>query len=137
MYNLLVYLRWGEYLPHTRRLVVPMEGGVLSYTLGHKSAHRVAVDRDGRLLDDTRDYVPPVVHQFGKGAAGKALRKTRFAAFVQSLLDDTRAGAAGGRARRTDEATLAVRCQQCLMADGSEASQRLANFCARRCSLTG
>ena len=77
LYNLLVYTRWQRMLPHTTRLLVPMEGGALSYTLGHKKG-KVVVGSDGRVRDDTRAYVPPVVHQFAKGRAGKALQRTRF-----------------------------------------------------------
>ena len=43
LYNLLVYWRWEHYLPHTKRLIVPMEGGVLSYTLGHLKGNRLSM----------------------------------------------------------------------------------------------
>ena len=72
LYNLLVYTHWAEYLPHTRRLVMQMERAP-SYTLGHKKS-RVRLDANGRVLNDHAD-VPPVVHQFAKGSAGRALRR--------------------------------------------------------------
>lgn len=128
LYNLLVYQFWKAHLPHTRRHIVPMEGGALSYTLGHKKG-RVSVDSDGHVRDDTKRYVPPVVHQFGKGRAGKALQRTKFAGFLTSLRDG------GASAEPVQERSLA--CHQCLMFDGTASgSAALAAFCARRCSLT-
>lgn len=76
LYNLLVYHYWEEYLPHTRKVVRPMERA-LSYTLGHKKGC-CRIDADGRVLNDGHQ-VPAVVHQYNKGAAGKALKRTRFA----------------------------------------------------------
>ena len=75
LYNLLVYAYWARYLPHTRKLVLPMEQA-LSYTLGHKR-RCCDVDNSGRILNDGGN-VPPVVHQFAKGSAGRALPRTRF-----------------------------------------------------------
>ena len=80
LYNLLVYAHWGAYLPHTTRVVLPIERA-LSYTLGHKKRH-VAVDAAGRVRN-AHGELPPVVHQFAKGAAGKAL--TRAPAFGERL----------------------------------------------------
>ena len=131
LYNLLVYHRWTSYLPHTRKLVVPMEAGALSYTLGHKEGVP-AVDADGRIRDYTRAYVPPVVHQFAKGRAGKALRRTRFATFLSELANAS--SYERGRGARGRMAPLG--CDECLMADGSASSARLASYCARRCSWT-
>lgn len=76
LYNVLVYTAWHARLPHTRRVLLPMEKA-LSYTLGHR---REAPRRDGsgRLINEAGE-VPPVVHQFGKGSAGRALRRTSFA----------------------------------------------------------
>ena len=148
LYNLLVYARWDQHLPHTRRVIVPMEGGAPSYTLGHKKG-RVVVDGDGRVRDDTRHYIPPIVHQFGKGAAGRGLRRTRFAAFLASLLDDgpgvvDEPARLGAGASATSSASgldtggggSLLACHQCLMADGT-ASAALASFCARRCEAAG
>ena len=45
-----------------------------SYTLGHKK-RCPAVDNEGRLRNDPGE-LPPVIHQFVKGAVGKALRKS-------------------------------------------------------------
>jgi hypothetical protein len=75
LYNLLVYVYWQRYLPHARKLILPMEQA-LSYTLGHKRKC-CKVDESGRLLND-EDRVPPVVHQFAKGMAGRSLPRTRF-----------------------------------------------------------
>ena len=75
LYNLLVYHYWDEYLPHTRKVVLPMERG-LSYTLGHKQSC-CRLDADGRVLND-RGRAPAIVHQYNKGAAGRALKHTRF-----------------------------------------------------------
>ena len=111
---------------------------VFSYTLGHKKGvpH---VDDDGAVHDETKTYLPPLLHQFGKGAAGKALKRTRFAFLLQSLLDDGEAAAAQGiEGTGSRLADTALTCHQCLMMDGqgAEASQRLAAFCARHCSVT-
>jgi hypothetical protein len=73
LYNLLVYAHWQAHLPHTQRVMLPIEHA-LSYTLGHKK-RAVAVDAGGRVLNEHGE-VPPVVHQFGKGFAGKSLRKS-------------------------------------------------------------
>ena len=75
LYNLLVYHYWHEYLPHTRKVVRPLERA-LSYTLGHKKGC-CRIDADGHVLNDGHQ-VPAVVHQYNKGAAGKALKRTRF-----------------------------------------------------------
>ena len=75
LYNLLAYHFWDEYLPHTRRIVLPMERA-LSYTLGHK-LDCCRIDTQGRVLNDN-NLLPPVVHQYNKGAAGRALKSTRF-----------------------------------------------------------
>ena len=86
LYNLLVYTNaWAERLPHTRRVVLPIERA-LSYTLGHKK-RAVTVDAEGRVRNDHGE-IPPVVHQFGKGFAGKMLKRN--AAFGAML---TRASA--------------------------------------------
>ena len=76
LYNLLVYAHWDEYLPHTRRAVLPMERA-LSYTLGHKKGSPRVEKASGRVLND-HGQLPPVVHQYGKGSAGRALRRTPF-----------------------------------------------------------
>ena len=73
LYNLLAYLEWPRLLPHTRRLYLPVERA-FSYTLGHKK-RCPAVDNEGRLRNDPGE-LPPVIHQFVKGAVGKALRKS-------------------------------------------------------------
>ena len=75
LYNLLVYHFWEEYLPHTRKIVLPMERA-LSYTLGHKK-DCCRHDAHGRVLND-ENRIPAVVHQYNKGAAGRALKRTRF-----------------------------------------------------------
>ncbi|KAL3918315.1 MAG: hypothetical protein SGPRY_006060 [Prymnesium sp.] len=75
LYNLLVYLYWGSELPHTRKLVLSMERAP-SYTLGHKQPC-CTVDSAGRVLNDAR-MVPPIVHQFAKGLAGRVLPRTLF-----------------------------------------------------------
>ena len=72
LYNLLVYAHWADYLPHTRKLVLPMERA-FSYTLGHKP-RAPAVDSDGRVRNDHGD-VPPLLHQFAKGRAGLTLSR--------------------------------------------------------------
>lgn len=74
-YNLLVYAFWSTELPRTRKLVLPMERA-LSYTLGHKR-RCCALDTAGRVLNDG-GRVPPVVHQYGKGAAGRWLAHSPF-----------------------------------------------------------
>jgi hypothetical protein len=76
LYNLLVYAFWPTELPHTPKLVLPMERA-LSYTLGHKR-RCCNLDPSGRVLND-RGEVPPVVHQYNKGAAGLMLTHSRFA----------------------------------------------------------
>ena len=77
LYNLLVYEFWGAYLPHTRKIVRPMERA-LSYTLGHKPGESCCrVDERGRVLNDVGE-VPAVVHQYSKGAAGRKLQRTKF-----------------------------------------------------------
>ena len=78
------------------------------------------------------------------------LRRTRFAAFLASLLDDgpgvvdepARLGA-GASATSSSASGLdtggggsLLACHQCLMADGT-ASAALASFCARRCEAAG
>jgi hypothetical protein len=137
VYNVLAYARWESLLPHTSQLLVPMEGGVLSYTLGHKKG-APRVDSDGHVRDDD-GHVPPLVHQFAKGAAGRALkRNTRFTQLLHELLRD---GGSPTPARQpaTEQRVQRERrtCDQCLMADGSDAEgQRLVTFCARHCSLT-
>lgn len=75
LYNLLVYLYWVQELPHTRKVVLPLEKAP-SYTLGHKQpcCH---VDSAGRVLNDAGE-APPIVHQFAKGLAGRQLPRTRF-----------------------------------------------------------
>eukprot|EP00966_Prymnesium_polylepis_P003817 86780-Prymnesium_polylepis.2 len=75
LYNLLVYLYWGAELPHTGKVVLPMERA-LSYTLGHKRPC-CKVDARGRVLNDA-GRVPPIVHQYAKGVAGRILPRTRF-----------------------------------------------------------
>ena len=136
LYNLLVYWRWEHYLPHTKRLIVPMEGGVLSYTLGHLKG-KPLVDADGRVRDLSRSYLPPVIHQFAKGAAGKALkRNAAFSKLLEGLLDEEAGAATGGGGGGGGDGEKEG-CRRCLMFDGSEASQRLASYCARHCSLTG
>ena len=63
------------YLPHARRVMLPMERA-LSYTLGHKKGC-CELDRHGHVLN-ARGGVPAVVHQYNKGAAGRALQNTKF-----------------------------------------------------------
>ena len=75
LYNVLAYVHWADLLPHTNRLALPNEAA-FSYTLGHKQQPPL-VDLDGRL-HNRYGGVPPVVHQFAKGAAGRALRSSRF-----------------------------------------------------------
>ena len=82
LYNLLAYHFWDEYLPHTRRVVLPIERA-LSYTLGHKAAC-CRVDEGGHVLTE-RGERPAVVHQFNKGAASRTLKRTRF--FSKYLVD--------------------------------------------------
>jgi hypothetical protein len=83
LYNLLVYAHWDASLPHTRRVVLPIERAY-SYTLGHRK-RCPTVDADGRVRNGLNE-LPPVVHQFAKGGAGKALHKTRFATrFLREL----------------------------------------------------
>ena len=77
LYNLLTYQFWPEYLPHTRRVLLPMERA-LSYTLGHK-AGCCRLDARSAVLNDHGEP-PAVVHQYNKGAAGRALQKTTFLA---------------------------------------------------------
>ena len=86
LYNLLAYLHWERLLPHTRRVYLPVERA-LSYTLGHKR-RCPGTDDEGRLRNGAGD-LPPVVHQFAKGAVGKALRKSK--AFRRRL-DELAAG---------------------------------------------
>jgi hypothetical protein len=86
LYNVLVYTEWEARLPHTKRVLLPMERA-LSYTLGHRPT---APPRDdsGRLLNGAGE-LPSVVHQYGKGAAGKALRRTSFARkFLEGLREE-------------------------------------------------
>ena len=83
LYNLLVYTHWDAYLPYTRRIILPIERAP-SYTLGHRKGD-LHVDADGRIRNDV-GQLPPVVHQFAKGSAGKALRRdVRFTAFLSNL----------------------------------------------------
>lgn len=82
LYNLLVYLHWDKILPHTRRMILPMEHS-FSYTLGHKR-RRPTVDQSGRVRNDHGE-LPPVVHQYAKGSAGQALRSSRFRSFLKQL----------------------------------------------------
>jgi hypothetical protein len=82
IYNLLAYVHWNSLLPHTQRFIAPIELA-FSYTLGHK-LRPPRVDASGRVLNEY-DGVPPVVHQFAKGQAGKALRRTPFVAALKSL----------------------------------------------------
>ena len=113
-----------------------MEGGVLSYTLGHLKG-KPLVDADGRVRDLSRSYLPPVIHQFAKGAAGKALKRNQaFSKLLEGLLDEEAGAATGGGGGGGGDGEKEG-CRRCLMFDGSEASQRLASYCARHCSLTG
>ena len=83
LYNLLVYAHWDHYLPHTARLVLPIERSP-SYTIGHKK-RGIDVDETGRVRNEA-NMVPPVIHQFGKGFAGKALRRNAaFAGLLKRL----------------------------------------------------
>ena len=97
LYNLLVYAHWDAYLPHTRRLILPIESAP-SYTLGHRKGE-LHIDADGRVRNDAHE-LPPVVHQFAKGSAGKILRKSRFTGVYLRGLDAwSRGGAPEPRAR--------------------------------------
>ncbi len=91
LYNLLVYTEWERRLPSTRRVLLPMEHA-FSYTMGHKW-RAPTVDDTGRVLTAAGE-VPPIVHQYNKGVAGRWLHQTRFVEFV-ARLDRSVTGARG------------------------------------------